>query len=223
MKIKTKAVIAQKMRCGGFTLIEMLVVIGIIGLLAATLITSFSYMKVNARQAQAQVLVSETASALTFYLQSKREWPEELTTRTEMDAIACWVLQEQNLMDLTVKKYNTTAKTWDVNDNSLDRFGLLDPWGRAALKKNPTISSASVTIEGGTRLSDHRIQYRLDLDMDGYVDQSEGAPMGVKVRAPVIVWSRGPDGKDDADKGGLRYPRDDRLSWNFEQAKRESQ
>jgi len=217
MKIRVKAVIKQSMRCGGFTLIEMLVVIGIIGILSAALMTSFSYMKVNARQAQAQALVSETASALTFYLQSNREWPDELSTRTEMDLTACWVLQKEHLLDVT------GGQVYSSTNSSLDRFGLLDPWGRAALRKNPMITSDSVTIEGGTKLSDHRIQYRLDLNMDGYVDQSEGAPMGVKVRAPVIVWSRGPDGKDDADKGGSRYPRDDRLSWNYDQARKESQ
>jgi len=204
----------------GFTLVEMLVVIGVIGLLAAALLGAFSHLKTAARQAQAQALVGEVATALNSYLQQYREWPDALKNRTEMDETACWVLQSAKLLDVTAKteKQNSDGTvTIKMNESSLDRYGLLDPWGRAALKKNPSISSSGVTIEGGRKLSDHRLQYRLDLNYDGYVDSSEDSPKGQKIRASVIVWSRGPDGLDDFKKSG-RYPQDDRLSWNYGQA-----
>ena len=204
---------------GGFTLVEMLVVIGVIGLLAGALLGAFTHLKTSARQAQAQALVGEVATALTAYLQQYREWPEALTKRTEMDETACWVLQQAKLLDVTGKRVASDG-TIEENKSSLDRFGLLDPWGRAALRRTPSISSSEVTIEGGRKLSEHRLQYCLDLNYDGYVDALDKSPIkDQKIRASAIVWSRGPDGKDDYEASGKRYPIDDRLSWNYGQAR----
>jgi prepilin-type N-terminal cleavage/methylation domain-containing protein len=202
-------------RCGGFTLIEMLVVIGMLGLLAAALTASFSQVKKTARQAQAQSQVSEVATAFNLYLQQERQWPEAWETSDQMDPDVCAIFQAKKLLDLTTWATNGVT----ISKSSLDRFGMLDPWGRAALRKNPKIDSATAAIEGG-RLSDHLIQYRLDLNFDGYVDASEGSPKGAKIRASVLVWSRGPDGKDAATQS-KRYPDDDRLSWNYGAARRE--
>ena len=204
----------------GFTLIELLTVIGIIGLLAGVLVAAFSHLKVTARQAQAQALVGEVATALTAYVERYRAWPDALLNRTEMDEKACWVLQEKRMLDLTgwtVKNNTDGTTTKTLNSGSLDRFGLLDPWGRAALKRTPSISSASATIDGGTKLSEHRLQYRLDTNYDGVIDSEDDnpPPFNQKVRASVIVWSRGPDGKDDFESSAKRYPQDDRLSWNY--------
>jgi len=194
----------------GFTLIEMLVVIGILGILAATLITSFSHVKMTARQAQAQTLAAETATALTLYLQQERGWGKVLPAKEEMDAEACRVLQEMNLLDLTTYKKDSSGNlTIEINPDSLDRYGLLDPWGRAKLRGSPNLGEGDV--------AEHRLQIRLDMDFDGYVDANEGAPEGMKVRAAVIVWSRGPDGKDGSE--GKRYPGDDRLSWPYGQSR----
>lgn len=200
---------------GGFTLVEMLVVIGMIGILAATLVGSFSHVQTTARQSQAQAQVSEVATAFNLYLQQEREWPAAWLTKTEIDEDVCKVFQNKHLLDLTTWSTNSVK----INAESLDRFGMLDPWGRAALRRNPKASSANTSI-GGVKLSDHRIQYRLDQDFDGYVDSGEGAPKGTKIRGSVLVWSRGPDGKD-ASTQSKRFPGDDRLSWNYGQARGE--
>ena len=206
----------------GFTLIEMLVVIGIIGILATALLGAFSYVKTIAWQSRAQNQVSQVTTALNVYLQSERTWPAELLNKTEFDMDVCWVLQEQKIFDVTVKtKDSSGAWVWDKdngkNGGSLDRFGLLDPWGRAILRSNPQSTEADV--------KNHRLQFRLDKNFDGYVDAGEGAPKGVKVRASIIVWSRGPDGMDDATgsnpRGKGHYPYDDRLSWNYGQSTQE--
>lgn len=212
--------------CGGFTLVEMLVVIGIIGMLAIVMVSAASHMKATARRTHAQAMVSEVATALTVYLERYREWPEALTKRTkyEFDRDACWVLQEKKLYDVTVKVWSSSEGKWIWQERSLDRFGLLDPWGRDALKRNPSATESS-TIVSGTALSDHRLQYRLDTNYDGKVNGEDdppaptnpktGSPMDV--RASVLVWSRGPDGIDDFENSKKRYPSDDSLSWNYEQ------
>ena len=188
----------------GFTLVEMLLVIGILGILATTLVGSFSYIRKAAHRSQAQNLASELATALNLYLQQERGWGSVLIDKDEMDPEACWVLQEKNYFDLTT--YSDAGVT--INENSLDRYGLLDAYGRSKLRGNPDISPDEVTK--------HRLQIRLDDDYDGYVE----APDGVKVRASVLVWSRGPDGEDDS-PSGARYPKDDCLSWNHGKAKTE--
>ncbi len=194
---------------GGFTLVEMLVVIGMIGILAATLIASFQHVKTTARQTQAQTQVSEVATSFNIYLQQEREWPAVFLEATEMTADVCKAFEKKHLLDLNMS-----------STNGLDRFGMLDPWGRSSLRKNPKISSADAVLEDGRKLSDHRIQYRLDLNYDGYVDGSEGSPKGAKIRASVLVWSRGPDGRD-AESQPTRFPGDDRLSWNYGQSRGE--
>lgn len=204
----------------GFTLVEMLVVVGIIGILATTLVGSFSHLRRAALQSQVQNQVSEVATAFNRLLQKEREWPDEWVgengkgTKTEMDEEVCGVFQQMKWLDLTTYKSVTTK---EINKQSLDRFGMLDLWGRNALKKNNT-QNASDKAPSGRMFKDHRIQFRLDKNYDGWVDTSDGAPPNVKVRASVIVWSRGPDGRDDYETGG-RYPRDDRLSWAQGQAK----
>ncbi len=195
----------------GFTLVEMLVVIGILGILAASLIATVSHVKMTARQAQAQTLAAETATALTLYLQQERGWGKVLPTKQEMDAEACGVLQEMKLLDLSTYKKSGGSITSEINPDSLDRYGLLDPWGRAKLRGSPNLGEGAV--------AEHRLQFRLDLNFDGYVDAGEGAPEGANIRASAIVWSRGPDGKDGSE--GKRYPGDDRLSWPHGQSRSE--
>ena len=206
----------------GFTLVEMLLVIGILGILSASLLSSFSYVKTAARQSQAQSLVSEVATAFTMYLQKEREWDTDIINKTEMDEDVCRFFQDQKLLDLTTYKLDASGKlSGTKNDRSLDRFGMLDPWGRGALKKNDT-QSAKDPVDSRSSFQDHRIQFRLDKDYDGFVDGNEGSPKNVKVRASVLVWTRGPDGIDDFEKGGRRYPYDDRLSWPHAQFETEN-
>ncbi len=191
----------------GFTLVEMLVVIGIIGILASALVSSVSHLKLTAKRAKAQSSVNNAKVALNAYLQSEREWPEIMINALEIDYDVAKILSDAKLLDLIVPDDPATS-------TSLDRFGFLDDWGRFQLRRNPGISSDTQTGTDGIKIKDHRLQFRLDTNYDGYVDGSEGSPNGLKFRASVIVWSRGIDGEDDFENSGVRYPRDDLISWN---------
>ncbi|MDD4103387.1 MAG: type II secretion system protein [Kiritimatiellae bacterium] len=204
--------IAANAQCAAFTLVEMLVVIGLIGILAATLVSSYSHVKIAAWQSQASRQVKEVATAFNAYLQLYREWGP-LENKTEMEPDVCKQFQKKQVLDVTTYKDSGAGA---LNNDSIDKFGLLDPWGRAVLKRNLYGATADSPVEGGGTVRDHRIQFRLDVNYDGYVDSADwpGIPGGARVRANVLVWSRGPDGQDDFLKGG-RYPGgDDRLSWD---------
>ena len=161
----------------GFTLVEMLIVIGILGILASVLIGSFSHVKTTARQQQAQTLAAEVATAFNAYLQKEQQWPDEFLDRTEMDQAVCRVMQGKKLIDLSTYS-NVVNKV--INPSSLDRYGLLDPWGRATLQRNAKATENTAVESGGT-VADHRIQFRLDLNYDGYVDTQDysDVPEGV--------------------------------------------
>jgi len=195
----------------GFTLVELLVVIGIIGLLAAAMTSSVGHLKRSAKRAKAQGAVSDVYTALNLYLQKERQWHVRMINALEMDDLVCQTLAESHLLDVKVDAGN-------LNSTSAERFGFLDEWGRDALRRNPSITTASQLGFDGIKIEDRRIQFRLDLDYDGYVDAKEGSPKGLSIRSSVVVWSRGPDGQDDFEssnpKAQNRYPYDDLISWN---------
>ena len=194
----------------GFTLVEMLIIIGIIGILAGALVTGAGHLRRVAVRTKAQNAVTDTKVALTIYLQNEREWHETMIDRLEVDYDVAKILSRNKLLDAVVPNDPATS-------TSLDRFGLLDEWGRKSLRENPNITTASQRGSDGIPVEDHRIQFRLDTDYDGYVDGNEGAPKGLKIRSSVIVWSRGPDGQDDFassnPKAKAHYPFDDLISW----------
>ncbi len=194
-------------KVAGFTLVEMLVIIGIIGILSSALVTSVSHLKRSAQRSNAQGAVNNAKVALEAYLQTNREWADEMVHALEIDYDVAKILSDEKLLDLVVPDNPSTS-------TSLDRFGFLDDWGRLQLRRNPNISSDTQLGSDGIPIKDHRIQFRLDTNYDGYVDGSEGSPNGLRFRASVIVWSRGPDGKDDFGPSGGRYPKDDLISWN---------
>ena len=91
----------------GFTLVEMLVVIGIIAILSAASMIGYSKVVKAAKRAKTQELVSNAAAALTQML-SKNDgvWPDDLLDRVKegngiLDEETSRVFVRFNLMGLS--------------------------------------------------------------------------------------------------------------------------
>jgi prepilin-type N-terminal cleavage/methylation domain-containing protein len=204
----------------GFTLVEMLVVIGIIGLLIGVLTTGFSYAQTLAWQTRSQELVSNVATAMGTYLLNERSWPDEfLRSNGNVNNEVCKVLQEASLLDVTTVTVEDNkppgTKKGDINPNSPERFGLFSPWGQRLIRRAPEADKLP------EEWKKHILQFRVDVDLDGKIDSNDAelGPIpgnGDPIRASVIVWSCGPQGKADG-KTGAKNSQDNRQSWSGSQ------
>jgi len=197
----------------GFTLVEMLVVIAIIGLLISVLTTAFIHGQTLAWQTQSQELVCNVAVALGVYIQKEGSWPEEiLRSNGNVNNEVCKVLQESKLLDVTTVKSDGT-----INQNSPERFGLYSPWGKRIIRKSPKSTASLGSLCSMTEANKHMLQFRVDVDLDGKIDSNDARlgtipGNGAPIRASAIVWSCGPLGKADGETGA-RNPQDNRQSW----------
>jgi prepilin-type N-terminal cleavage/methylation domain-containing protein len=200
----------------GFTLVEMLVVMGIVGVLIAMLTGAFKYVQNTAWQARSQELVSNVATALSIYIQREGTWPTEiLDSKGVVNNEVCKVLQQSRLLDVSTVTTNSIG-TVVSNPNSPERFGLFSPWGQRMIRGIPK-TTASLGALPSADLLKHILQFRVDINLDGKIDSSDsqlGAIPGVGsvIRASAIVWSCGPNGKDDGDTGAKKSS-ENRQSW----------
>lgn len=182
----------------GFTLLEMLVVIGIIVILVGASVGAFAKMTRSADRAKGQELVDNTATALTALFTKEGAWPRALRTNGakdgELNAEAAYPLAKGGYMTLSTSGGRLTG---------LDRFGIVTPWGLAHLKNRGLSASLGDRVGAGT-LKDHVLHYALDLDGDGIIEGASVGGESVDVRATAIVWSVGPSGKVEAYSRGLR-------------------
>lgn len=158
----------------GFTLVEMLVVIGIIGILTAASMVGFSSMTKTAERTRAQELVSNVATAMTAYYQQEGDWPKSVYAGMSGDS----------------KITNEIAKKFSkyISVTGYDRLGIITPWALTVLKQRGNSATESTPV-GGATIGDHILRYAIDDDGDGIVEMpsSYGAG-GVRVRATACVW-----------------------------------
>ena len=195
----------MKKRQSGFTLIEMMVVIGIIGILAGALFGGFSYVLKSAQRAKATEAVSNAKTALEVLFQKAEGWPQAIirnvTTHEQgyrvMDMNVAKVLFKYGLLGVDCKKTGSGSDLTAYTLRGVDRCGIVDPWAQEAIKKaDQNLDGNSLLMRkvstGGT-VADHRLYFAVDEDDDGFVTKAEHAPVN-KVRAKAIVWSAGADG-----------------------------
>lgn len=207
----------------GFTLVEMLVVIGIITVLISASLAGYSHMTKSAEKAKAQELVSEVATALTALFQKEGCWParllEEGKTDGKLDERVALALAKGSYFSLTTD--NASQPQYATKLMGLDRFGILTPWAAAHMKRKGDQAKEDDVITKGSKLRDHRLHFALDLDGDGIIEGASVGGQSLDVRATAIVWCIGKDGGNKGQpwpyREGLR--KGDLYSWTVGQTK----
>lgn len=200
----------------GFSLVEMLVVMGIIAALIAASIGGYSAATKSAERAKCREIVSQAAIALATLYERDGAWPKRLATSGLQDG----KLDEPNARLLAeYYKLNRDSETGKLI--GYDRFGIISPWATDVLKRagnGATLSTqVSTSRRGPQSIDDHVLHFAVDQDGDGII---EGALVGgesVNVRATAIVWCAGKDGYMEPYTRGLRE--DDVYSWGPGQTK----
>ena len=202
------------MKRKGFTLIEMLVVIGIIATLMGVMIASVSKFLKSAEKARCQELVSNAATALTALFQKEGAWPRALISNNNseqgLDRKAALPLAKGGYMTLTVSSSGTEL-------SGFDRFGIVSPWALAVVKSRGTSASESTPVPGGGTIRDHVLRYAVDLNGDGVIPGVQVGSDTIDIRATAAVWCCGKDGKIEAYATGLK--KDDVYSWTIGQTR----
>lgn len=200
----------------GFTLIEMMVAIGIIAVLIATMVGSYSSFTRTAEKAKCRELVFQVATALTTLYEREGNWPRILAVQGKTDG------KLDDKTAIALKDYYSL----NVSNGKLagyDRFGIVSPWALDAIKRGGSSVSLSTVVstskKGGPKtVDDHILHFALDLDGDGII---EGAMVGgesVDVRATAIVWCAGRDGFMEPYSKGQKG--DGVYSWSSGQTKK---
>ena len=202
------------MKRRGFTLIEMLVVIGIIATLMGVMLASVSKFLKTAEKARCQELVANTSTALVALFQKEGSWPRALirghNSNNILDEKAALPLAKGGYMTLTMNSSKTQLSGYD-------RFGVISPWAFNVLKRRGSSTSLSTKVPSGGTIQDHVLRYALDLDGDGVIESVSIGGETVNIRATAAVWCCGKDGVIEAYSVGPR--KDDVYSWTIGQTK----
>lgn len=197
----------------GFTLVEMLIVIGIIATLMGVMVAALAKFVGSADKARCRELVSNTATALTALYQRNGAWPRALianhNSEQGLDQKAALPLAKGNFMTLTQNSSGTAL-------GGYDKFGILTPWATAVIKKKGDSVSTSTKVPTGGTIQTHVLRYAIDLDGDGVIPGVNIGGETRSIRATAVVWSGGKDGVIEAYSAGLK--KDDVYSWTPGQA-----
>lgn len=189
----------------GFTLIEMLVVLGIIAVLIGAAASSYTTFVKKAQAARGKELVGNVKTALEAILQIDDAWPRAILAAGqggsgELTADVAGELARRGVLKLTYKRTTNGATGETVYRlTGLDQCGVVSPWASDVIKRKLAAGavSDSLRVPSGGTIADHRLRFAVDADYDGITDVAVSATGGssARVRASVCVWCCGHDGK----------------------------
>lgn len=203
----------MKRNCG-FTLVEMLVVIGIIALLIGVSIPVFSYATKAGEKRRAQDLVEEAEKALTQLRNKEGAWPPRIAANGEggdhqLDARAAFLLAKANVMSLTTDKNKTKL-------DGLDQFGVVTPWALDVIRRQGRKATLQTAV-GSSTVQDNILHFAIDGDGDNIIEGVSVGGENLTIRGhAAVVWSIGKSGGER----GKPWPyskgkkRDDVYSWS---------
>ena len=172
----------------GFTLIEMLVVIAIIGLLAALLLPAISKVQKHAKKVKASSEVAQIAAAWKQYYAEYQHWPSMVDDEEPMMMVG----------DLAAILY---SGSYDADDNPR-RMRFMD-FKTFSTETNPITPWAETGVSDADA-ADEEYFYWVMFDRD-YDNMISGAavtpevddPLTNDVRRSVIVWAANMDVAED--------------------------
>jgi len=183
------------MKKNGFTLIEMLVVLCIIGILMGALLAGFGHVTRAAQKSRAQELVDNVRVSLNIMLQTNGVWPSDRN-----NALKTYGGQDGNNKGCVEEVARVFAGRGMLGVNisgdqlkGVDKFGIVSPWAQNVLKRTLSANVNTPVPSGGT-IRDHIIYYAIDTDLDG-ITEATVCGERIKVRASAIAWCAGGDGK----------------------------
>lgn len=181
-----------------FTLIEMLVVMGIIAVLLAASLGGYSALTKSAERTKAVELVKNVETALTECFNREKCWPKRLVTGMSagyLDEAAALPLARGGYLSLSTDSPKNPRNATKLT--GWDRFGVLTPWAQTFVRNGGTEVGKGSKI-GAKTVQEHILRYALDLDGDGITEITslgDGSDEGaMKVRATACVWCCGKEG-----------------------------
>ena len=202
-------------RSSGFTLIELMVVIGIIAILSGALMMGFGRITKTAQRAKAVEAIANAASALPILRQKNgNAWPKVILDYGGADG------QGKGMVVDVAKKFAEKGLLGVSSDSSnnpigISRCGVVDPWAEAVLKRQN--ADISTKVPAGGTVQNHIIYFAVDTDGDGITEATVGG-QNIKVRAEAIAWCAGADGVIAAYANRSRS--DDVYSWDKSKEKK---
>lgn len=173
----------------GFTLVEMLVVIGIIAVLMSASMVGYSKFIKTAESTKTSELLANVTTALTALYQQEGMWPKRLVVGAKksppyLDADAALALARKKMMSLDTDNDGDPSQATKLE--GYDKFGILTPEGVKFMKKYGKKADRTA-VEGAM------LRYAIDFDGDGItvVNDTELGFAGLEVRATACVWCIG--------------------------------